>query len=133
MCLTRLIYAEQTYSWVFQCACDDDKAEYKQILRRWISIQPLEYRVIYHWGTTESKLWPPCSHRYLAMAYIDQYFMTEPSGYIGIALCPETALDAREMAVWLDNLLRHIHREVTEIHFESRFYNLHSVLFTEIP
>lgn len=46
------------------------------------------------------------------MAYIDQFFMTEPCGYIGIALSPETAVDACETALWLNELLHHIHKKV---------------------
>lgn len=96
-----------------QCTSDEDMTKYKQILRQWINTQPLEYGLIYR-GTTDYK-WPPYSHRYLAMAYINHYFMTEPSGHIGIALLPETAFDARETALWLSELLHRIHKEVSYI------------------
>ncbi|KAF5309575.1 hypothetical protein D9619_012424 [Psilocybe cf. subviscida] len=91
------------------CTSDEDMTKYKQILRQWINTQPLEYGLIYR-GTTDYK-WPPYSHRYLAMAYINYYFMTEPSGHIGIALLPKTAFDARETALWLSELLHRIHKE----------------------
>ncbi|KAF5309573.1 hypothetical protein D9619_012427 [Psilocybe cf. subviscida] len=96
------------------CACDDDATKYKCILRQWIDFkmksEPLEYRLITE-GTTNS-IWPPCSNRYLAMACIDHDFMIEPLNHVTIALRPETDSDAHETALWLNNLLHRIHREI---------------------
>lgn len=46
------------------------------------------------------------------MVHIDQNVTTEPYGWIDIALTPYTASDTRDIAWWLQQLLRRIHREV---------------------
>lgn len=111
-CVLSLRFAD---NWQFvsapQCTTDEDIASYKWILRKWIFAQPSELRLIHRQRISHSH-WPPFSPRYLAMAEFEQNITIEPSGDLEIALRPETNLDAREIAVWLNNLLHDIHRKV---------------------
>ncbi|KAF5309487.1 hypothetical protein D9619_012437 [Psilocybe cf. subviscida] len=94
------------------CACDDDVANYKEILCQWIYTRPqLDYNLAQHGGRLYNSHWPPCSDRYLAMTYIEDHVTTEPYGWIDIALRPETDLDAGKTASWLITVLRRIHKE----------------------
>lgn len=54
----------------------------------------------------------PFCARCRAIAHIERNVATEPRDWIDIALRPETASDSCETALWLDTLLRRIHREV---------------------
>lgn len=53
----------------------------------------------------------PFGVRYYAMAWAD--YLLPPRWIPGIAaLCPDTDFDRHESALWLNNLLHRIHREV---------------------
>lgn len=46
------------------------------------------------------------------MARADRYWTVAPDGKMAAALSPETDFDHRELALWLNDLLGRIHREV---------------------
>lgn len=46
------------------------------------------------------------------MAHVDRHITAEPDGWIGVALSPKMEFDAREIALWLSNLLHRIRRDV---------------------
>jgi hypothetical protein len=92
-----------------QCAFDDDVINYKQIIRKWINTLP---DVTLQVATMCPEFDPPCSRRYFTMASIDRDIAIKPKDEVSIALRPETALDTRETALWLNGLLHRIHREV---------------------
>lgn len=104
---------DEKFDVYLQCTCDDDVTNYKRILRQWIYSYNLEH-LPSHRGTDDSE-WPPCSHRYLAMADVERDITTEPSGNIGIVLRPETDFDAHETTLWLNDLLHRIYREVHSV------------------
>jgi hypothetical protein len=93
---------------ILQCVYEDDITKYKQIIRGWINT--LEDSDIAN-GTYGAEH-PPCSCRYFMMTLIQRGFAVESSGKTAAALRPETDLDTREIALWLNCLLNRIHREV---------------------
>lgn len=103
-----------------QCTSDDDVTHYKKILRQWIYALPSQSypEAIYQLGPATR--WPPCSHRYLAMAYVDSGIISPD--HVWISMRPETAADARETAEWLNTLLHRIYTEVCWIGHELDFY-----------
>ncbi|KAF5324306.1 hypothetical protein D9619_011196 [Psilocybe cf. subviscida] len=52
----------------------------------------------------------PNAKLYFQMAYADQHWAVTPDGKMA-AWCPETDIDRHESALWLNDLLHHIHRE----------------------
>jgi hypothetical protein len=66
------------------------------------------------------------------MAYVDRHWTIDPFvGHIGISMHPETRFDARETAIWLKDLLRHIHRKVYWTASELGFYHSQAMFSAE--
>lgn len=58
---------------------------------------------------------PPCDLRYLTMIDIEYDIRIEPLGHVDIALRPNKDYDARKTALWLNELLHRIYREVRRL------------------
>lgn len=54
----------------------------------------------------------PYSRRYFIMAHIERDHATPPNGDVATFLSPESTFDRQESALWLEDLLRDIHRKV---------------------
>lgn len=108
---------------VFKCSCDNDVADYKRILGRWFNERRLEYD-LQDGSEPDDSEWPPCSRRYLAMAYTKNAATKEPPGWVYRALQSGTESDVQETTLWLNDLLHDICREVCGIVSAQGIYDL---------
>lgn len=99
---------------IFQCANDDDVANYRQILRKWIS----HYMTANRPSFVLDRLYQlPHGYRYMTMAQIDQLYgdIDQKPKIMANTLHPASAFDAQETALWVQNLLWRIYDEVRQI------------------
>ena len=91
---------------ISQCINDDDIATFRHLCRDWI-----KQKIVFFSDNTWRIQHIPFGHRYFQMASAE-YFMSAPDDNTTTALRPESDFDRHELALWLKDLIRNIHRNV---------------------
>ncbi|KAF5318691.1 hypothetical protein D9619_010658 [Psilocybe cf. subviscida] len=91
------------------CVDNDNEANYKRMIRSWIS----HYMLFNPAHSHDKELQDiPYSQRYITMARIDRKGnIMGPTPDIADVLRPSSPFDTHEMTLWVRDLLRHIHRD----------------------
>lgn len=109
-----------------QCIKNDNVANYKGMIRNWIT----HYVSLVPRDSQDKTLYSiPCSKRYIVMAEIDRApDIMVPTPAVGYVLRPSSPLDVREMTLWIKSLLHRIHKKVSYAGPEIPLTKMHIVL-----
>lgn len=113
-----------------QCVDNDNVVLYKWTIRSWI-FHYVSLNAASHFQDKELQE-IPCSQRYIMMAKIDcKGNIMGPTPDVADVLCPSSPFDAHETALWVRDLLRHIHRDVRYTNFKLTLLKLmHRTLYS---